>query len=158
MGTAKAALGGLTRMTQKGRAREMRREPTAAELRFWSMVRQERMLGLKFRRQHQIGPWIVDFYCHEHRLAIELVGSIHDNPEARLRDTSRQHNLEALGFHVLELLNEEILSTPDMVPEKIQRYLQTITSPSPSGGGSGRQAGGGGLAQTIPTSTELPEL
>ena len=132
MGEGRVSLGGLARRTHKVRARELRGEPTRAEARFWVLVRQSKLDGLRFRRQHQIGPWIVDFYCHEQRLVIELIGGVHDGSDAREHDAARQKDIEARGFRVLELLNAEVLSTPQLMPEKIQRFLAPPNHPHPT--------------------------
>lgn len=135
------SLGGLTRRTRKGQARKLRASPTKAESRFWLLVRSGRVEGLGFRRQHQIGPWIVDFYCHELRLIVEVVGSIHDSPAMRQRDAERTKDLESKGFKLVEFLNEEVLSTPHMVEEKLHSLISNIASPSPLGeGGAHRRS------------------
>ena len=129
MGGARESLGGLERRTLKVRSREMRGEPTPAEARFWTMVKQSKLDGLRWRRQHQIGNWIVDFYCHEHRLVVELAGGVHDGADAREQDAARQLDIEARGFRVLELLNAEVLSTPELVHEKIRSFIASSNRP-----------------------------
>lgn len=75
--------------TKRDLARELRRSATDAERRAWEVLRDRRCLGLKFRRQQVIRGFIVDFYCAELRLAIELDGGVHDDPEQIFRDTLR---------------------------------------------------------------------
>ncbi len=69
-------------------------------------------MGLKFRRQHQIGLFITDFYCHESKLVIELDGGIHEEPEATKKDRWRDEDLESLGFNVLRIPNKRLLEDP----------------------------------------------
>src|SRR5512140_3514278 len=69
--------GGLKYAGLKGPARELRRRETSAEYALWRRLRNRRLLGLKFRRQHQIGLYVVGFYCHGKRLVVELDGEVH---------------------------------------------------------------------------------
>jgi very-short-patch-repair endonuclease len=123
--------------------RELRKSMTPAEQLLWECLRDRRLAGLKFRRQHAIGHYIADFYCHEHRLIIELEGSVHDRPEQAEHDKVRKRELEAQGFRVLIFRNEEVLNDPEGV---LQRILEAITpiSTSPTGRGEG---GEGKLAE-----------
>lgn len=102
-------------------AREKRRNPTAAEEKLWEHLRRKQPFGYKFRRQHAIGPFIVDFYCHEADLIIEVDGPIHQySPE---EDAIRQEYLQSLGFRVLRFQNERVLSATENVLEDIQAAL-----------------------------------
>jgi very-short-patch-repair endonuclease len=97
-------------------ARQKRREPIPAEDRLWQRLRKRQVLGLKFRRQHAIARFIIDFYCAEARLIVEVDGPIHAyTPEA---DDVRQEFLESLGLRVLCFTNQEILDSPDTVVEQ----------------------------------------
>ncbi|MCL4878074.1 MAG: DUF559 domain-containing protein [Anaerolineae bacterium] len=88
-------------------AREMRHEPTAAEDSLWQALRGQQ-LGGKFRRQHTIERFIVDFYCHEAGLIIEVDGESHDYTQEE--DAVRQAFLESLGYRVIRFTNEEVLT------------------------------------------------
>jgi len=123
--------------------RELRKSMTPAEQLLWECLRDRRLAGLKFRRQHAIGRYIVDFYCHEHRLIIELEGSVHDRPEQAEHDKVRKRELEAQGFRVLTFRNEEVLNDPEGV---LQRILEAITPISSSHAGRG-EGGEGKLAE-----------
>ena len=90
--------------------REQRKQPTAAEAALWDLLRGRRSLDLKFRRQHAIGPYIVDFYCAAAQLVIEVDGPIHD--QQREDDADRTALLEANGLRVLRYKNEEVLKRP----------------------------------------------
>ena len=108
------------------RARELRKSQTPAEQILWEMVRDRRFLNLKFRRQHQIGDYIADFYCHDLKLIIELDGSVHRLSDAEKKE--RDNYLKSLGFKILRIQNQTILDNPDNVLKMIQKFL-----PSPSG-------------------------
>ncbi|MEL6539109.1 MAG: endonuclease domain-containing protein, partial [Bacteroidota bacterium] len=78
--------------------------------------------GKKFRRQPSIGNYIVDFYCPEEQLVIELDGGLHDNPGQAATDRYRQAHLEDLGFTVLRFPNEDIFHAMDAVLNKIKAH------------------------------------
>ena len=90
------------------RARELRREMTSAEKLLWSCLRNKQLNGLKFRRQHPLGPFIADFYCAARRLVVEIDGDIHDlQPE---RDAVRTEQFEQYGYRVIRFRNEQVLN------------------------------------------------
>ena len=111
----------MTRYTTHGRkwtqqrelAREMRQEPTSAEDVLWQRIRGRKVGGLKFRRQHAIDRLILDFYCVEKGIALEIDGDIHN--AQRERDTLRQQFLEERGIRVLRFTNEMVLKHIDEV-------------------------------------------
>jgi type I restriction enzyme R subunit len=111
------------------RARELRKNQTPAEQILWEMVRDRRFLNLKFRRQHQIGDYIADFYCHDLKLIIELDGSVHRLSDVEKKDIKRDNYLKSLGFKILRIQNQTILDNPDKVLEIIHKELL----PSPDG-------------------------
>jgi len=84
-------------------ARRMRKELTPPEARLWSALRGQRLADMKFRRQHPIGPFIVDFYCHGARLAVEVDGIQHDLGDSPARDNRRDIWLEHHGVSVLRV-------------------------------------------------------
>jgi type I restriction-modification system DNA methylase subunit len=116
------------------RARELRQAQTPAEEVMWELLRDRRFLGLKLRRQHQIGEYIVDFYCDEHRLVVELDGSVHDEAAQAKKDAMRDAYLRSLGLAVLRFPNESFLTDPKAILNEIGRSL---TSPLGRGGGEG---------------------
>jgi len=103
-------------------ARQMRREPTAAEERLWQKLRHKQVLGFKFRRQHTIDRFIMDFYCGEARLVVEVDGGVHQYTQDE--DAIRQEFLESLGLRVVRFRNEDILNSIDGVLEEIAGWLQ----------------------------------
>lgn len=99
------------------------------ERKLWSVLRAKKLKGLKFRRQHGIGPYIVDFYCHELKLIIEVDGSSHDETEQY--DSNREEFLMAQGFNILRFTNKDVLHNLAGVIEKIE-IVSEETSPQPS--------------------------
>jgi very-short-patch-repair endonuclease len=109
---------------EKMRIFEFRDNPTEAELALWNILRNKQILGLKFRRQHKIGQFIVDFYCHKAALVIEADGKIHDTRTTE--DTVRTNWLKSIGLHVVRFSNEEILSQTEKVRDEIISYIESI--------------------------------
>lgn len=120
-------------------ARELRQSQTDAEQLIWSLLRRQ-SLGAKFRRQHPIGRYIVDFCCIEHRLIIELDGSQHGEEKTVRYDEARTKEFEAQGLRVLRFWNNDVLLQPDVVMEAIWDALynplpKSEISTSPDGRG-----------------------
>ena len=99
--------------------RKLRQEQTDAEQLMWLMLRDRRLLDLKFRRQHPVEPYVVDFYCHELRLAIELDGGQHNEPKTRRKDKLRTQFLENQGIRVLRFWDHEVLKETEAVLEAV---------------------------------------
>jgi adenine-specific DNA-methyltransferase len=98
--------------------RTLRCDSTDAEARLWNLLRNRR-LGPKFRRQHQLGPYVLDFYCAEHQLAIELDGGQHFDPCEMERDARRTAFLEAQGIRVVRFTNVEVFGEVEGVMQVI---------------------------------------
>ena len=96
-------------------AKSMRHTATDAENLMWQLLRAKRFMNLKFRRQHVIAPYIVDFYCHEIGLVIELDGSQHGTDDGRAYDAERTKFLEALGLRVVRYWNNDVLRNTESV-------------------------------------------
>ena len=105
------------------RARRLRRESTDAERIFWSRVRNSQLSGVKFRRQHPIGSYIVDFVCLEHHLIIEIDGSQHDEPEQRRHDDKRTAWLNAAGYSVQRYWAWDVTRDVDQIIWEIRQCL-----------------------------------
>ena len=111
--------------------RARRQDQTKAESALWSLLRQ-RPSGLKFRRQHAVGSFIVDSYCVSANLVVEADGSSHDGRDEQ--DQFRDASLESMGLQVLHLSNEQVLNNPDQTILQIlsrERHSCTGGSPSP---------------------------
>ncbi len=109
----------------KERAKEMRNKPTEAEKMLWNVLSSRGVEGYKFRRQHVIGQYIVDFVCLEKMLVIEVDGSIHNHPEQIELDKERTIWLESKGFKVVRYTNKEVLNNLHEIIEKISKELST---------------------------------
>jgi very-short-patch-repair endonuclease len=106
-------------------ATQMRREPTPAELSLWRLVRNRRLAGFKFRRQHPFGKYILDCYCPAARLVIELDGNSHASSEGQQADAEREKYLMVRGIVVLRFWNTEVEDNPDGVLTLIAEVCQT---------------------------------
>ena len=106
----------------RGFAKRMRHEPTEAERKLWTLLRNRRFARYKFRRQLPIGDYIVDFVCLSEKLIIEADGSQHaENP----RDETRDAQLRQRGFRLLRLWNHDILARPGAVAEAVWTALES---------------------------------
>lgn len=115
-------------------AREMRRVPTEAENILWEALRFDQ-LGTRFRRQHPVGDMILDFYCHDTKLGIEVDGPIHEKIQQREQDEDRELKLwDDYGISIIRFSNEEVLHHLPSVVVKIKQFIQ---SPPPPGEGPG---------------------
>lgn len=110
-------------------AKNLRKESTDVERLLWSRLRAGRFEGLKFRRQHPIGKYIVDFVCLERTLIIELDGGQHDLPGEIRKDKERTSWLEKEGYAVLRFWNNDVLTNMDGVLEVIRERLLRSLSP-----------------------------
>ena len=102
-------------------ARKLRQEETEAEKILWEALREKRLNGLKFRRQHPYERTILDFYCVKHQLVVELDGSIHDLQDQFASDEERTKYLNDHGLRVIRFRNEEILKS---LPAVLQRIVE----------------------------------
>ncbi|MBI1258334.1 MAG: DUF559 domain-containing protein [Chloroflexi bacterium] len=109
-------------------ARDLRQRQTSAEVILWECLRNRRLSGLKFRRQHPIAEttYVADFFSYEHHLVIELDGSIHDLQQAA--DVERQYDIEALGYSVIRFRNEQIFSDLEDTLIAILKSVDTLSA------------------------------
>ncbi|MBA4150799.1 MAG: DUF559 domain-containing protein [Verrucomicrobia bacterium] len=105
-------------------ARTLRKRSTWAEKTLWRWLRGRRFSGYKFRRQHKVENHILDFYCPEARLNIELDGGGHGHPEQQLQDSQRDAFLVAKGIRVMRIWNHRLLKEPEWVKAAIWQALQ----------------------------------
>jgi len=89
-------------------ARALRHRPTPAERHAWTLLRNRGILGLKFRRQHVLHGFIVDFYCASERVVIELEGSPHDGAAQQIYDRARAAFLTAAGYRIIGVRNKNV--------------------------------------------------
>ncbi len=113
--------------------RMLRSQMTPAENRLWLQLRVGQFQNLKFRRQHGIGQYIVDFFCAEKRLAIEVDGDIHAFEEQIKRDKKREDYLKNIGIQIIRYNNHDILTNIEEVMDDLFRRINLYsTSPNPS--------------------------
>jgi very-short-patch-repair endonuclease len=111
------------------KARELRGNMTLAEIILWSRIRSKKIDGFKFRRQQPIFDYVVDFYCDELRLIIEVDGEIHSLQDEVEFDVKRDKLLNINGYHILRLNNLEIQTDINSAIIKIKSFISTILSP-----------------------------
>jgi very-short-patch-repair endonuclease len=114
----------------KERRQELRRNMTEPENIFWSRIRRIQIDGIRFRRQYSIDNFVVDFYCPEFKLAIEVDGESHNKPDAKEYDAEREDIIKQHGITFLRFANTEIIHNLDDVLTKIQYALQNMKSAS----------------------------
>ena len=105
---------------------QLRRESTPYENILWRRLQKRQVSGLKFRRQHGYGPYVLDFYCPTIRRCIEVDGEIHDSPEAKKHDCERTAFLEQEGITVIRFRNEEIGNNVESIVEKKKTFINSI--------------------------------
>jgi very-short-patch-repair endonuclease len=101
-------------------ARALRASGTSAEEVMWRVLRGRQLDGMKFRRQHPFGPYVLDFYCPSARLAIEIDGEVHLNETQQMRDQDRDKYLSAGGVTVIRVSNDDVLSDLRSVLQRIR--------------------------------------
>ena len=109
-------------------SKTLRKRMTPAESVIWQELRRRNIAGYRFRRQHAISNYVVDFFCFEKAIVIEIDGGIHDEPENQEKDANRSAELDRLGLKVIRFKNEEVLNDMETVIKKIHEALY---SPSP---------------------------
>lgn len=104
------------------KAKQLRNNMTYSEFILWDELKQNK-LGVRFKAQHPIKNYIVDFYCHKVKLVIEIDGSIHDLEENIEYDKGRTFELEQLGLKVIRFTNDEVNYDLKKVVEEIKKYI-----------------------------------
>lgn len=108
-------------------AKKLRDNLTAAEMVLWIQLRKD-IESYKFRRQHQIGIYIADFYCHKAKLIIEVDGSIHNKKDVKEADLNRENDLKNWGYKVIRFSNQQIMNQIEYVLECIKKKIIEITT------------------------------
>lgn len=111
--------------TNFSKAIELRKNMTEPETILWERLKNNKINGVKFRRQHPVHLFIVDFYCHQYGLVIEIDGEYHNTEEQKLKDEERTKLLEFQNLKVLRFTNEEVMKTIENVIEKIKTEMTT---------------------------------
>ena len=111
---------------KKDRRRELRRNQTDAERKFWQQIKNKKIAGLKFYRQFSVGPFILDFYCPKLRLAVELDGGRHSEKEQADHDVKRTEYLESKNIKVLRFWNNDISRNMEGAIMKLQEEIKLL--------------------------------
>lgn len=107
-------------------AKRLRETMTEEEEKLWLKLKGNQIQGLKFRRQHPIGRFIVDFYCHKVKLVLEVDGKIHLSPSIHLNDKERQKEIESLGIKVIRFKNSDVCDNIEKVLLKIKSECEFL--------------------------------
>jgi len=116
--------------TEKEKRRKLRRNSTHAEELVWNFLRNRQFLGYNFRRQYSIDQYVIDFYCSEIKLAVELDGASHNSVEQKNYDIKRQKELKAFGIIFIRISDDELFGNPNKAFEKIGKVIKDLT-PTP---------------------------
>jgi very-short-patch-repair endonuclease len=106
--------------------RKLRQHQTNAEELAWRFLRNRQMLGYKFKRQYSVDHFVIDFYSPELKLAVEIDGGSHINPEQQKKDISRQKYLEAFDIKFVRIKDDELFDNPDKTFNKIEQAIKLI--------------------------------
>jgi very-short-patch-repair endonuclease len=107
-------------------AKDLRANQTVAEIELWKIIGAKQIMGLHFRRQHPINMYIVDFYCHSIRLAIEIDGEIHRKKERQENDLNRTAELEKFDITVIRFSNKDVFDNIKRVKMQIERVCWVL--------------------------------
>lgn len=106
-------------------AKDLRRNMTEAEMLLWNYLKNG-VHGLKFRRQHPIGIYIADFYCHKIKLIVEIDGGVHDKKEIKEYDLKRENDLKNWGYKIIRFTNERVFSEINNVLAEINSTVEDL--------------------------------
>jgi very-short-patch-repair endonuclease len=144
-----AVMGQPREIDLRALAKEMRKKPTRAERVIWERVRNRRLGGFKFRRQHVAGGRIVDFFNWDALLVVEIDGGVHHTPEQQQRDLYRDVGFALLGYKTVRFTNEEVLHHTDdvcarlldIIYERIEEQRQSLRPSRESRGAAAKRRG-----------------
>jgi len=108
---------------KKPTRRRLRKDATDAERKLWAILRNRQIDGLKFFRQYSVGSYVLDFYCPEKRLALEIDGGQHGDVDSQQHDAQRDSYLKELGIRVVRFWNNDVLRNAEGVAQKIREEI-----------------------------------
>lgn len=111
--------------SEQEKRRSLRNNTTYCEKIVWLHIR-KKQLGYRFLRQYSVDHFVIDFYCPELKLAVELDGNVHEIPEQKSYDKARQKYLEAFGIKFIRIKNEEFLGNPNKAFSKIENAIKNL--------------------------------
>lgn len=118
--------------TLKERRRELRKNQTPAEKLLWKYISRDKIFGLRFLRQYGAGPYILDFYCAQIRLGIEVDGDIHSSKERKLYDKDRAEYLKSLDIQILRFWNDDVLNNTKEVIKNLKNKIKSLINENES--------------------------
>ena len=107
----------------------LRNHCTPAESALWQLLKGKKLDGRKFRRQHSVGEYVLDFYCPSEQLAVELDGEYHNTPEAMEHDEERRKFIEGVGILVIRFPNSDVFERPAHVLDQIMQHFKKSRQP-----------------------------
>ena len=116
----------FNRSTEREKRKLLRNNMTESEKILWARLRKRQVNGVRFRRQYSIGSYIVDFYSVEHKLAIEVDGTVHLTDDAVAYDKYRDEYINSLGIQIIRFTNDEVLLNANFVVSEIKKTLENI--------------------------------
>jgi very-short-patch-repair endonuclease len=106
-------------------AKKLRNTMTPAEKKLWNILSNKKLMGFRFKNQHPVSKFIVDFYCHKAKLVIEIDGNIHDTPEQSDYDIGRTYEIESFGLQLIRFTNNQVeTSLEEVINEITNRLLE----------------------------------
>jgi very-short-patch-repair endonuclease len=120
----------FNRSSETAKRRFLRRSMTPAEVRLWSRLRGRQLLDCKFRRQYSVGPYVIDFYCPELKLGIEVDGDSHFHGGVQSYDDSRRAYIETFGITIVRFTDAEVCDNMDGVLETIANEIRSLAGHS----------------------------
>ena len=115
----------------KERRKELRNSLTPAEAKLWSQLKDSKLENRKFRRQHSVGPYVLDFYCPSEKLCIEMDGAGHFTDGGYEYDAERTEYLRSLNIKVIRFENKDIFDNTEGILEEIKKFFIQTTPPPP---------------------------
>jgi very-short-patch-repair endonuclease len=116
----------FNKSSEKEKRRQLRKNQTFCEKIVWTYLRNRKTVGYKFRRQYSVDHYVIDFYCPELKLAIELDGSVHDSPDQKQCDIYRQGYLEKFGITFIRITNDELMGNPNLAFDRIEDEIKIL--------------------------------
>lgn len=120
----------FNQVSEKTKRKELRSRMPPAEIKLWGYLKNKNIFGLKFRRQYSVGKYIVDFYCPQLKLAIEIDGNSHFETGSAKQDNDRQAYIQSFGIRLLRFTNLEIYHNLENVLKTIETTIKTSPNPS----------------------------
>ena len=112
------------RKSEKTNRRKLRQKSTKAEEILWKYLRGRKLLGLKFRRQYSIDQFVVDFFCPELKVGIEVDGGVHNEKEVKVHDENREGFINSFGIKILRIKNETVIDEIDKTLNLIKDFIE----------------------------------